>query len=123
MIPEGGVGAPLTGGQVESLVVTHADLFERRLRPLLNNVTNAELDAFLARAGNVYADVPVLVPPTQEEARALLSRVHIELPEGSLEKAKLGQVMRENALIPPGLDKPSRGPVRQFLDDVMGMFR
>lgn len=90
----------LNDAQIESLVITHADYFERVMRPLIPAALNDEFDRLLARAGNVYADAPCPNPPTVEETAGLLSRLHVALPEGLPEKAMLGLIMRENGMAP-----------------------
>ena len=67
----------LDDAQIKSLVITHADFFERVMRPLLPASLNNEFDLLLARAGNIYADVACPNPPTVHETREMLGRLHV----------------------------------------------
>lgn len=93
--------AILNDAQVKLLVITHADFFERKMRPLLPVALNNEFDRLLARAGNVYADVEGAVAPSVKETAELLGRLHVALPSGVPEKATLGRIMRETGLAVP----------------------
>ncbi len=103
----------LNPAHIEALVITHADFFERELRPLLAGTQpalNQKLDKLLEKAGYDYAGDARMQAPTKSETVELLGEIHVAMEDGP-EKSTLGKVlMKMTGLTRPSPSSPGVSP-------------